>query len=107
MAAILQYSFPWTEEPGGLQSMRSQRVKHDLATKPPPPHYMVCSAWLLYTPDLKNTVFILKYFILIRSSPFFFLSKKQIQDISSQICLEGKPHWFAFYQVMSFKSEKS
>ena len=24
---------PWTEEPGGLQSMGSQRVGHDLATK--------------------------------------------------------------------------
>ena len=27
----------WTEEPGGLQSMWSQEVRHDLATKPPPP----------------------------------------------------------------------
>ena len=24
---------PWTEEPGGLQSMESQRVGHDLATE--------------------------------------------------------------------------
>ena len=24
---------PWTEEPGGLQSMGSQRVGHDLATE--------------------------------------------------------------------------
>ena len=24
---------PWTEEPGGLQSMGSQRVAHDWATK--------------------------------------------------------------------------
>ena len=24
---------PWSEEPGGLQSMRSQRVGHDSATK--------------------------------------------------------------------------
>ena len=32
----LQYScweIPWTEEPGELQSMGSQRVGHDLATK--------------------------------------------------------------------------
>ena len=32
----LQYSswrIPWTEEPGGLQSMGSQRVEHDLAVK--------------------------------------------------------------------------
>ena len=26
----------WTEEPSGLQSMGSQRVAHDLATKPLP-----------------------------------------------------------------------
>ena len=26
-----------TEEPGGLQSMGSQRVRDDLVTKPPPP----------------------------------------------------------------------
>ena len=32
----LQYScleIPWTEEPGGLQSMGSQRVGHDIANK--------------------------------------------------------------------------
>ena len=32
----LQYSClrnPWTEEPGGLQSMGLQRVRHDLATE--------------------------------------------------------------------------
>ena len=26
---ILAWRIPWTEEPGGLQSTRSQRVKHD------------------------------------------------------------------------------
>ena len=29
----LAWSIPWTEEPGGLQSMGSQRVRHDRATK--------------------------------------------------------------------------
>ena len=28
---ILAWEIPWTEEPGGLQSMGSQRVKHDKA----------------------------------------------------------------------------
>ena len=32
----LAWIIPWTEEPAGLQSMGSQRVGHDLATKPPP-----------------------------------------------------------------------
>ena len=30
---ILAWKIPWTEEPGGLQSMESQRVGCDLATK--------------------------------------------------------------------------
>ena len=28
-SSILAWKIPWTEEPGGLQSMRSQRVGHD------------------------------------------------------------------------------
>ena len=32
-SSILAWKIPWTEEPGGLQCMGSQRVRHDLATK--------------------------------------------------------------------------
>ena len=35
-SSILAWRIPWAEEPGGLQSMGSQRVGHDLVTKPPP-----------------------------------------------------------------------
>ena len=28
-SSILAWEIPWTEEPGGLESMRSQRVGHD------------------------------------------------------------------------------
>ena len=28
-SALLAWRIPWTEEPGGLQSMESQRVRHD------------------------------------------------------------------------------
>ena len=28
-SSILAWEIPWTEGPGGLQSMRSQRVGHD------------------------------------------------------------------------------
>ena len=31
-SSILAWESPWTEEPGGLQSMGSQRVRHDWAT---------------------------------------------------------------------------
>ena len=32
-SSVLAWRIPWTEEPGGLQSMRLQRVGHDLTTK--------------------------------------------------------------------------
>ena len=32
-SSILAWEIPWTEEPGGLQSMGLQRVGHNLATK--------------------------------------------------------------------------
>ena len=30
-SSILAWEIPWTQEPGGLQSMRSHRVRHDLS----------------------------------------------------------------------------
>ena len=32
-SSILAWRIPWTEEPGRLQSMGSQRVGHDFVTK--------------------------------------------------------------------------
>ena len=32
-SSILAWRIPWTVEPGGLQSMGSQQVGHDLVTK--------------------------------------------------------------------------
>ena len=32
-SSILAWEIPWTEEPGRVQSMGLQRVRHDLATK--------------------------------------------------------------------------
>ena len=32
-SSILAWRIPWTEKPGGLQFMGSQRVGHNLATK--------------------------------------------------------------------------
>ena len=37
-SSIRAWEIQWTEELGGLQSMGSQRVGHNLATKPPPAH---------------------------------------------------------------------
>ena len=32
-SSILAWEIPWTEEPGGLESMESQKVGHDLVTE--------------------------------------------------------------------------
>ena len=32
-SSVLAWEIPWTKEPGGLQSMVLQRVRHDLATE--------------------------------------------------------------------------
>ena len=41
-SSIFLWEILWTEEPGGLQSMGTQRVGHDLVTKAPLPYiYMV------------------------------------------------------------------
>ena len=41
-SSTLAWEIPWTEKPGGLQSMGSQRVGHDLVMKPPPPSSLYC-----------------------------------------------------------------
>ena len=41
-SSTLAWEIPWMEEPGGLQSMGSQRVRHDLATKQPQLIYWCC-----------------------------------------------------------------
>ena len=40
-SSILAWRIQWTQEPGGLQSMGSQRVRHDWATK----HITDCIIW--------------------------------------------------------------
>ena len=32
-SSVIDWKIPWTEDPGGLQSMGSQRVRRDLASK--------------------------------------------------------------------------
>ena len=32
-SSILAWEIPWTEEPGGLQSLGCQKVRHELATE--------------------------------------------------------------------------
>ena len=42
-SSILAWRIPWTEEPSGLQSKGSQRVRHNLPNEPPQQHSLI--AW--------------------------------------------------------------
>ena len=44
-SSFLAWRIPWTKKPGGLQSMGSQRVGHDLATNTKPPCQGAESNW--------------------------------------------------------------
>ena len=39
-SSILAWRIPWTEEPGGLQSMGLQRVRNNLGTEHARMHYL-------------------------------------------------------------------
>ena len=63
-SSILACRIPWTEEPGGLQSMGSQRVRHDSETTQPPvasePHSSLRTTVLIFSfPPSLNTRLIL------------------------------------------------
>ena len=52
--SILAWEIPWTEEPGGLQSIGSQKVREILATKQLHVHTYI---WI-------NSLWMLKYLVL-------------------------------------------
>ena len=55
-SSILAWRIPWTEEPGRLQSMGSQRVGHDLATKQQQAYSITLppNVWKNGKPDFKK-----------------------------------------------------
>ena len=57
-SSILDWSIPWTEEPGELQSMGSQRVEHNWASE-----HIAQLILSLTIKTHKNTHFIKFYFI--------------------------------------------
>ena len=57
-SSILAWEIPWMEEPGGLQSMGSQRVGHDWATSLPCAESMkdACVCYFLYASTSSHDV---------------------------------------------------
>ena len=85
---ILAWRIPWTEEPGGLQSMGSQRVEHSWVTN---------ASTFTFSP-VKNTSPDL-YFILmlILSLPSFPSWTQTLRKLASVVACGGKVNqgeWF-------------
>ena len=51
-SSIRARDFPWTKEPGRLQSTESQRVRHDWATKHRTQHIHMCVYVHMYEVDI-------------------------------------------------------
>ena len=49
-SSILVWKIPWTEEPGGLQSMGSQRVGHDLVNERTHAHSKLSETEIMSSP---------------------------------------------------------
>ena len=67
-SSILAWRIPWTEEPGGLQSMGSQRMRHDGACRhahiPVTPPVLkqgcwVCVCWGITLPSHGSVLWVL------------------------------------------------
>ena len=54
-SCILAWRIPWTEEPGRLQSMGSQRVRHDWATNTYLTPYSLVAQMIKNTPEMPET----------------------------------------------------
>ena len=59
-SSILAGKIPWTEEPGRLQSMGSQRVRHDLA----PEHEHICIWLFSIIGQYKRGIFKVNFFLI-------------------------------------------
>ena len=110
-SSILAWKIPWTEEPGGLQSMGSQKVRHDWATdtykwliyfvsSPPPSliHKRICiqtqTIWLYWGTGLPSSQWA-GFHLFLTSAPCLFdlLTYREVSRVildSITICLELK-----------------
>ena len=78
-SSILAWEIPWTEEPGGLYSMGSQRVGHDLEM----------TKWQQYPCHKLRKIHILKHFAISMSQELFYYS---VQFSRSVVSDSLRPH---------------
>ena len=80
-SSILAWKILWTEEPGGLQSMGSQRVRHDWVTN---------THTHTHTPDLILSLFHLPLISQRYSLPSFPEMLQKLKRWLSQIVLDSR-----------------
>ena len=76
-SSILAWEIPWTEDPGRLQSMGLQRVRHDLVTKQPPQQNNFISLF---------SILVISVFLKLRES---LQRIKEVQDIPAFMALKA------------------
>ena len=66
-SSILTYRIPWTEEPGGLQSMGSQTVRHDFETNTFTFHFSNVFSFIFSPPHDPFCLFLLREIYILPS----------------------------------------
>ena len=89
---FLTWKIPWTEEPGGLQFMGSQRVRHDLALKQQygiRQDYSVCHRLFPFCFPLFSWYF---YYICVTKAYSHYISSFLLITISLTLTEKYIPH---------------
>ena len=78
-SSVLAWKFPWTEEPGRLQSMESQRVRHGWATS-------LSLSFHMFPTNLKGIFFLITWCNLFQSFKYIIfhiqISRKKISFLA-------------------------
>ena len=104
-SSILAWRIPWTEEPGGLQSVGSQRAGHDLATEHEQEtlirgkssiHYLTHMDLCIRTCEVLGTKMCLGWPVLSMGSVFQQVASElvaatMLKDVISKDCGLGVP----------------
>ena len=98
-SSILSWKIPWIEEPGGLQSMVLQRVRHDWATVT---HTQHVQNSFLYFPILQSCLPFLSPDFLPRCIPLSL--SHLLNRISLYLPLSAPPPFFSFNQLLALFS---
>ena len=90
-SSILSWRIPWMEEPGGLQSMGSQRIRHNWATNS--------------RTGLRGALLsVTSYFYLATFKVLCYLLRLSLTfDILIVICLGVDLFWFILFGILNLK----